>query len=294
MLKRIISAIIGIALFATVLLVSNEYNIFFNGVISIMAVISVWEIFHATKYIENKALLVTSVIFAAAVPFFRIPYFGLASKVACFIYVATLFAIMIFDRKKVKIEQIGLVFMLCTLIPFAFSSIIYVRDMGFRGVYGMSRRDGIFLVLLCCAGAWIADTGAYFVGRFLGKHKLAPVISPKKTIEGFVGGIIINIIGIIALGLVYENWFAGVASENIKINYVLLGIIGAVTAVMGTLGDLSASFIKRSCNVKDFGNIMPGHGGVLDRFDSVMLVAPTVYIFVEIFQSALWPLIIRG
>lgn len=291
MLKRIISAAIGIALFVTVLLVSDEFNYFFNGIISLMAVISVWEIFHATKYIENKALLIVSMIFAASVPFFRMPYFGLTSKAACFIYVVVLFAVMIFDRKRVKIEQIGLVFMLCTLIPFAFSTLIYVRDMGFRYLYGMSRRDGVFLLLLCCAGAWIADTGAYFTGRFLGKHKLAPTISPKKTVEGFIGGIALNIVGVMGAGLIYETWFAG---GDITVNYVLLGIIGAVTAVMGTLGDLSASFIKRSCDVKDFGNIMPGHGGVLDRFDSVMLVAPTVYIFVEIFQPSLWPLIIRG
>ena len=137
----------------------------------------------------------------------------------------------------------------------------------------------------------MADTGGYFVGRFLGKHKLAPTISPKKTVEGFIGGIVVDIVSLIAAGLIYETWFAG---GDIKVNYVLLGIMGAVTAVMGTLGDLSASFIKRSCDVKDFGNIMPGHGGVLDRFDSVMLVAPTVYIFVEVFQPSLWPLIVRG
>ncbi len=291
MLKRIISAAIGIALFVTVLLVSDEFNYFFNGIISIMAIISVWEIFHVTKYIENKALLIVSMLFAASVPFFRMPYFNLTSKAACFIYVVVLFGVMIFDRKKVKIEQIGLVFMLCTLIPFAFSTLIYVRDMGFRYQYGMSRRDGVFLLLLCCAGAWMADTGGYFVGRFLGKHKLAPTISPKKTVEGFIGGIVVDIISLMAAGLIYETWFSG---GDIKINYILLGIIGAVTAVMGTLGDLSASFIKRSCDVKDFGNIMPGHGGVLDRFDSVMLVAPTVYIFVEIFQPSLWPLIVRG
>lgn len=289
MTKRIISAAIGIALFITVLIVSDTFKYTFNAVVSILSVISVGEIFVATKYVNNKPLLYTSLIFAAAVPFFRTPYFNLPSKAVCFLYVVVLFAIMIKNKDKVKLEQIGLVYMLSTLIPFAFSFLVYLRDTGFNTQFGLAKRDGVFLLLVACAGAWLADTGAYFIGRFLGKHKLAPEISPKKTVEGFIGGVVVDVVGMAVIGLVYEKYFSAGGIVNIP----LLMVIAFFCAFAGTLGDLSASFIKRSCNIKDFGHIMPGHGGVLDRFDSVMLVAPLTYVFVELFQPGLWPLVIR-
>ncbi len=289
MIKRIISAAIGLALFITVLFVSDTFKYTFNAVVSILSVISVGEIFVATKYVENKPLLFSGLIFAAIVPFFRTPYFNMTSKAVCFIYIVILFCIMVKNKDKVRIEQIGLVYMMSTLLPFAFSCLVYLRDIGFNYQYGLAKRDGVFLLLISCAGAWLADTGAYFTGRFFGKHKLAPEISPNKTIEGFVGGVVTNIIGMAAIGILYEKNF----SAGAKINIPLLMIMGFCLAFAGTLGDLSASFIKRCCNIKDFGNIMPGHGGVLDRFDSVMLVAPFTYMFIEVFQSGIWPLIIR-
>lgn len=286
--KRLLSAAIGIALFVAVLFLNDNYHFVFNILISVISVISIWEIFAATKYIENKALLIVSLVFAATVPFFRTPYFNVASKSACFIYVILLFLIMLIDHKKVHFEEIGTTFMMCTLLPFAFSSLIYLRNLGLDSQYGLVKRDGVFFIVMACAGAWIADTGAFFTGKLFGKHKLAPEISPKKTVEGFIGGVIFNIIGFICAGLLYEY----IDPYAAKVNVLAMAIIGFVCAFAGTIGDLSASFIKRSCNIKDFGNIMPGHGGILDRFDSVMMVAPLMYVTVCVFQP-LMGIIIR-
>lgn len=283
MLKRVVSGAIGIALFVAVLFLNDNYRFVFNLIISLISVISIWEIFAATKYVDNKPLLIASIIFAAAIPFFRTPYFTVASKAACFVFVIVLFTIMLLGKKKVSIEQVGLVFMMCTLLPFAFSSLIYLRNMGLDNVYGLAKRDGVFFIVLACAGAWIADTGALFIGMLFGKHKLAPGISPKKTVEGFIGGVFFNVISFVCAGILYM----AIDPYGVRVNLPAMGVIAVVCAFAGTLGDLSASFIKRSCNIKDFGKIMPGHGGVLDRFDSVMMVAPLMYVFVSVFQPVL-------
>ena len=239
----------------------------------------------ATGYVKNKYLLITSMVFAAIVPFFRDPSFTVASYVACFLFVFLLLTIMIKHKDTLKLEQIGLVFMLSTLVPFAFSSLIYLKNF-YIGT-NLWRRDGVFLVILAMAGSWVADAGAYFVGRIFGKHKLAPNISPNKTYEGFVGGVLFNIIGFVVACLAFQ-WF----DSSVSFNWPMIILLAVLCAFAGTVGDLSASFIKRSCHIKDFGKLMPGHGGVLDRFDSVMVVAPMLYVWMVLFQPN-YPIIIR-
>ena len=121
---------------------------------------------------------------------------------------------------------------------------------------------------------WIADTGAYFSGVALGKHKLCPEISPKKTIEGFIGGILTT-------GIVYLIAFCVYDGFEFK-TAIFAFLIGIVCAVIGTVGDLSASMVKRQIGFKDYGKIMPGHGGLMDRFDSILFVLPTFYAFVTL------------
>ena len=222
-------------------------------------------------------------VFAFAVPFFRTPYSNNVSKVCILLFIIALFVIML--KQKVKIEQIGLVFMLNTVISFAFSSIIYLRDLPESPVYHLQPIDGAFFIVFAVGGAWITDAGAYFVGRFLGKHKMAPTISPHKTWEGAAGGIIINVIGLVIISWVYSFFYL---KDTGHINYIAVVIYGVLCAVAAIVGDLAMSFIKRSCNIKDFGNIMPGHGGVLDRFDSLLLVAPLLYVMLP-----LLPIVIR-
>ena len=133
---------------------------------------------------------------------------------------------------------------------------------------------GIFMVLFILFCAWFGDSGAYFVGTFFGKHKLCPLVSPKKTVEGLIGGVVTVGIVTTILVLVYNSFIL----KDTQLSYAVLIPLSMVTSLVGVVGDLSASVIKREYSVKDFGNIMPGHGGVLDRFDSVILVAPFLYV----------------
>ena len=151
------------------------------------------------------------------------------------------------------------------LIPYSMCCCITLNEKD--GIHGI-----IYVVMALC-GAWLADSGAYFVGTFCGKHKLCPQISPKKTIEGFIGGVVTNGILFIAFAAVYSRIMAA-RGDIFTVHYVTVCLLGMACALIGTVGDLTASLIKRHFQIKDYGNIMPGHGGLLDRFDSVLLVVP--------------------
>ena len=132
--------------------------------------------------------------------------------------------------------------------------------------------DGKYLVWLIVLSSWGCDTCAYCAGMLLGKHKLAPVLSPKKTIEGAVGGVA----GAALLGFLYGAYFEGSMTNMIQPGAISAAAC-AIAAVISQLGDLAASAIKRNHNVKDYGHLIPGHGGILDRFDSMIFTAPAIY-----------------
>ncbi|WP_196605337.1 phosphatidate cytidylyltransferase [Pectinatus haikarae] len=134
---------------------------------------------------------------------------------------------------------------------------------------------GLYLIWLTLIGTWASDTFAYFIGFFLGKHKLCPLISPKKTIEGFVGGLIGTVASVSLAG-----WYAGFPLWS-------MCFLGVLVAIVATLGDLVESIFKRYTGIKDSGNLIPGHGGVLDRFDSLIFTAPLVYYFYIFFYKYL-------
>ena len=129
--------------------------------------------------------------------------------------------------------------------------------------------------------AWLADSGAYFVGTFLGKHKLCPRISPKKTVEGLIGGIACSVLFSLFAGWVYQT---AVLGDTAHVSYRTILAVSLIGAPLSVVGDLFASLIKRRCNVKDFGNLFPGHGGMMDRFDSLLFVLPVVYLTVSNFK----------
>ena len=182
-------------------------------------------------------------------------------------YTAIMLASMILMYEKVMFKDMAYSYSMTTIITYGFSSIISMRDTDLS--------HGVFYVVVALALPWLADAGAYFVGVFLGKHKLSPKISPKKTIEGAVGGVIICALMVCFTGFIFEKFFF---DNGIAVNYINLAIIGLFGAGISILGDLSFSLIKRGNNLKDFGKIIPGHGGILDRFDSVVFVAPFVAI----------------
>ncbi len=146
-------------------------------------------------------------------------------------------------------------------IPLAMSCLLRLRLMEFGGG----------LVLMPLVAAFMSDAAALFTGMACGKHKLAPKASPKKTVEGAVGGLVGGIVGMVLFRIV----FFFVTVQALSIGWCM--VIGLVGAFMGQLGDLSFSVIKRQCGIKDYGRLLPGHGGVLDRFDSVIFAAPVVW-----------------
>lgn len=158
---------------------------------------------------------------------------------------------------------------LCGLIvPPALGKVVAIADMKY----------GMFLVVLTLACAWLADSGAYFAGTFFGHTKLCPSISPKKTVEGVIGGCVSNALIALIMCLVYDK---AVKGGDVGFNYLVVILAAAACAVIGLLGDLTASLIKRQCGIKDYGNLMPGHGGAMDRFDSVLFVAPFMYLMIS-------------
>jgi phosphatidate cytidylyltransferase len=218
-----------------------------------------------------------SLFFVFLVPLvFIIESLRMNLPVICCVFLLLLFLIMINKHEKVSFEAVSLVGFVSISIPLSLSCLIFIKllpaELDLPGEHGM------FLMIFTLLVIWIGDGGAYFVGTFLGKHKMAPKISPKKTWEGFVGGLIISGLAGYVAPLVYEfvyiNFLGG---TEIEINRFFFVITAVICSALGVVGDFSASLVKRQCAVKDFGNIMPGHGGVLDRFDSVLFAAPFMY-----------------
>lgn len=135
---------------------------------------------------------------------------------------------------------------------------------------------GVYIVWLIFISSWVCDTCAYFVGSMIGKHKMAPILSPKKSIEGAVGGVLGSaIVGLIyAFILIKLNVKMNVSTDNMLWVYPLISAVGALISMVG---DLAASAIKRNFEIKDYGKLIPGHGGIMDRFDSVIFTAPMIY-----------------
>ncbi|MDE6834404.1 MAG: phosphatidate cytidylyltransferase [Ruminococcus sp.] len=289
MLTRIISGVVGVLILAVVLYFHN--TIVLPIAVAVIIAIMLYELLRAVKMHKCMPVLIASEVCGIVTPLLgasikdnRIRYItGLQNPnsftpdneiIHIMQFVVTLLcAFVIFvtwlrKHKEIRYEQIFFTLAVMVLVPHAMSTMLLIHN------YDMA--DGLFLLIMALCGAWIADTGAYFSGVALGKHKLCPEISPKKTVEGFIGGILTT-------GIVYAVAFCVRSGFNFQ-NAVIAFILGTVCAVIGTLGDLSASMVKRQIGFKDYGNIMPGHGGLMDRFDSVLFVLPTFYAFIAVIR----------
>ncbi|MFQ7400534.1 MAG: phosphatidate cytidylyltransferase, partial [Neglectibacter sp.] len=235
-----------------------------------VALISAASIFELTKALglaRKWFLVVPSLAAAAAVPFCG----GneMQFLVYC-LYTLMLFTAMILYHHETSFKEVAVLYSMVVLIPCALQTLVTLRSL--------SVHHGMFYVLIAVLAAWVADVGAFFAGTFFGKHKLCPEISPKKTVEGAIGGLVVNVAFVMLCGLFFSQVFYGGEKQ---VNYLSLFLIGFFGTFVSMLGDLSFSLIKRSCHIKDFGQVIPGHGGILDRFDSVIFTAPFVYLLVE-------------
>lgn len=276
MVVRILSALVGIVIGVIVILLDNLWV--YCAVLGFLGALGVYELTRAVKCEEFKLLRWICVGFSALVPFFlNVDFLKTYCPIYAVVFIMALFVVQLINYKRIKIEQIAICGAAAMLIPAALSCILFVRYTTEDSIVGLSM---IFYILFC---AWFGDSGAYFVGTFLGKHKLCPNISPKKTVEGLIGGIVT--VGIVCAVhcLIFNLFIAGDA----KMSYAVLIPVGMAASGIGVIGDLSASVIKRQYDVKDFGNIMPGHGGMLDRFDSVLFVAPFLYMVFSFISPAM-------
>ncbi len=258
---RIISGAVAVALLVIVLLLHNTFV--FPLCIGFISALAIFELFRADKCIKYMFSIIVAFICAIVTPFFR--FYGLENW-NIFVTVAAVMIIFfdfILNHKNRTFHQTAYILSVTVFIIYSMNLLISLLHMSIK--FGL-----VYVVLALCA-AWISDTGAYFTGTFLGKHKLCPEISPKKTVEGFIGGIVADIVVMIIVSVIYG------LSADVHVNYIWLMFTAAVCSVVGVLGDLSASLIKRQRNIKDFGNIMPGHGGIMDRFDSAMFTVPVFF-----------------
>ena len=274
MKTRIITALVLLCIFVPILVFSD--TIVFPAAIGIIAAVGAYEYLKCIGY--GKRVLV---YFPACAISFLLPLFAHFSRgvgyivivlAVAFAYMFYLFAYAVFCRGKESFSHVAGAFTGVFYVLFSLTCLVIIRRMNY----------GEYIYLLAFIGAWITDTFAYFTGWVIGKHKLIPEISPKKTVEGAVGGIVFCTLFFALFGL-----FVG-ARIGVSPNYVALCISAVFVSVISQIGDLVFSLIKREHGVKDYGRIFPGHGGVLDRFDSVIPVSVVLLIIMSLSEKFLF------
>jgi phosphatidate cytidylyltransferase len=260
---RLFSSIILLAIAITVLVLGG--NVLYTTLF-IISLIGMMELYRVVK-VHKTAL--GFVGYAGGIANYLLLYFHLEQyQIMLFIiYLMLLMFVYVFAFPKFTAEQVAITFLGLFYVSIMLSYIYQVRML----------EDGAFLVWLIFIGAWGSDTCAYCVGIKIGKHKVTPKLSPNKSLEGCIAGVV----GAALLGFLYATALQNYITE-IENPQVLFTIIGAASSVISQVGDLAASAIKRNHEVKDYGNLIPGHGGILDRFDSIIFTAPIVYYLADL------------
>lgn len=271
MKTRIISAAVGIAVFIAAVIAAIKVNGFILDVLlMLIGAMGVYEALVPTKYLKSRFVTIVALIYSAVIPFAYSGYIPISPEAFTVLFGLIVFASAMFKHKTIKPTEATYAFAMTVAITYCFWSM--------AAVFNSKDGHGLFYLLLVFVAAWTCDTGAYFSGYFFGKHKMAPEISPKKTVEGAIGGVIFAAVCMWISCIIFK------AVTGQTANALLLVAISPLLSVAGMIGDLIASYIKRDCGIKDYGNIMPGHGGVLDRFDSVMTVVPILYLIISHFN----------
>ena len=259
--KRIRTGILIGVIICAVLLLSHIPAIM-TGTVVILNALAVFEMFQAAHMLSERKLLVGMLIASVAVSLLPVPEYG--KVLACVFPLSALIFAHIMRRCGRCILDVPLrICGICSLVFLMFKAIPSVRNL----------EHGYFCLLGAVLSGCITDIFAYITGKTLGKHKLCPVISPKKTVEGSIGGIFGTVAVLLLLGFALEQ------ANAVQVNFIALTFYAVLSSIVGQFGDLSMSAVKRCLGVKDYGNLFPGHGGVLDRFDSLLLIAPFTYLF---------------
>ena len=257
MKTRILASVVLLPLLLLIVLAAPK---FFTAILfGLMAAIAAYELLSGTGLMKQARLQIYSMVCA----FFCALWCGLGISYAWLVLAVILFWVALMAEvmlcgMKLPFEKIALCIVAGVLLPMLLGSLVRIH----------SWELGRFYILVPFVMAFMSDTGAYFVGMKFGKHKLAPVISPKKSVEGVFGGAAGAIVGMLIYCAVLQIFF------KLQVNYLAAVLYGAAGAGGAVFGDLCFSVVKRQTGIKDYGNLIPGHGGILDRFDSMMIVGP--------------------
>lgn len=265
-MTRIITGIVGVLILIPVCIFSG--TIVWPLVITLFSAIAVEEMLHCIGAHREHRFAIPARLFSllplityllsvrfAVMDLFRVIFLFSA----LFFFVEQIIGIL--NKNRYPTEKLYSMIALALYVVVSLTAISQIRyiDHG--------NEEGKYIYLLVFFGAWISDTFAYFTGRFCGKTPLAPEVSPKKTVEGSIGGIVANMIGFAGYAWVLRTFFA------LEANILFFSVLGALFSAVGQFGDLFASGIKRHYGIKDYGKLFPGHGGVMDRFDSTLAIA---------------------
>jgi phosphatidate cytidylyltransferase len=272
MKTRIITAIVAILIFVPVLIFSD--TIIFPIAFGILATVAAWEVLACVGMRKNTSAVILSMIataaaMAGAAHLSSTPggtdHFEQLLLTFTYVYLFLMLTLSVFSKGKFPVGRALTASAMVFYVVFGFASVLLLR----------SEPHGGYLYLLIFLSAWVTDTGAYFTGVFFGKHKLIPDVSPKKTVEGAIGGVVTCVLTFVIFGAVVG------AISDLTPHYFRLALVGVVVSVVSMIGDLIASLLKRKYGIKDYGKLFPGHSGVMDRFDSVLATAPFLFMFAD-------------
>ncbi len=257
MKTRILAAVVLLPLLLAVVLFLPK--IFTAILFGVMSSIGARELLGGTGLVKHTRLAIYGMIMAFFVAVWSSMWTVYTLVLlGIFAFFCVLFAELLIFHKEMKFEELALTFVAGFVLPFLLGAVVRIHNW----------ENGRVLILMPFVISFLSDTGAYFTGRFLGKHKLAPQISPNKTVEGLIGGVLGAALGVAAYCVVLEKFL------HFEVNYWYIPIYGILGSLGAVFGDLCFSAVKRQTGIKDYGNLIPGHGGILDRFDSMTVVAP--------------------
>ncbi len=233
--------------------------------LALLCLMATYEMLRVFKKEKCREIAIPSLLLAIAypiAPYFILdaaqPGYGLLLLVlGIFVYMFYLFTVCIVHKGRMPLSEVFSAFTMVSYILVGFSALCFLRYLPY----------GLFQLLVVFFTAWGCDVFAYFVGTFIGKHKLIVEVSPKKTVEGAIGGVVCTFALVMLYGFLIDRWTGAEA------NYIVLAVLGLILPVISQVGDLVASLVKREAGIKDYGRIFPGHGGVMDRFDSILAVS---------------------
>ena len=263
MKTRILVAVIGLPLLLLIVLVLPPVGTAI--LVAAMSILAVYELLIGAGFCKHPRIFIYSCLMALAVCVWSwLDLSRAVGMIAVFAFLCALFCEMLAAHTQLGFRTVCAAIFAGVVIPYLLGALIRLRVM----------EAGKFYVLAVFVLTMVPDSGAYFAGRAFGKHKLCPVISPNKTVEGAVGGVLATVIFMVIYALIMRFAF------DFKINYLLVVVYAILGAAASILGDLTFSVIKRQTGIKDYGTLLPGHGGILDRFDSTTVVGPLVEVLV--------------